>query len=328
MRVIERLPKLTAAQKEKQTRAILEILSIPYEDWENIQRIAQLVGGDWGMEVEIGMPGEGSHFNPDENRIQLDPLHLADPERLRQAEFVAAHEGGHRAISRSPLVLGMTEEKIEELYSQLGFAFGDNSLEDPADNNWWSKKYEGLGETVQGIYDKMLEKDGAVLASAEVNELITQLGYPPRFALFGSELIRYWHQHRFSENLPAEVHAALERVKEAADRYYATIPGRHPTEKEVRAAAQKRLTIFHDKIWPEMKKLIELDKRDEELRQAVIQNELKLEDWLKEILDRIMQETGKRTAGQIEEESKKTAAQLRRDAQALREAAKKYESGS
>ena len=62
--------------------------------------LAQIVGGDFGMKVTFGEPGGGSFYNPATVEITLDPEILAEGKDWR-AEFVAGHEGGHRAITRS-----------------------------------------------------------------------------------------------------------------------------------------------------------------------------------------------------------------------------------
>ncbi len=75
-------------------------IEIPNETLETLKIIAQRVGGDFGMKVELGKPGGGSYFNPEDRSITFDPLHIK--ENPEKAKFVAGHEGAHRAITLGP----------------------------------------------------------------------------------------------------------------------------------------------------------------------------------------------------------------------------------
>lgn len=249
---------------------VLEALGITEEHVEHLRATARLVGGDWGLRVELGPPGGGSFFSEEECRIQLDPLHLS--------EFVVAHEGGHRAITRGPHALGMKAEVARDLYGKIGFAFGKNACEDPADNDWWSEKYEGLRELPREWYRDFAASDQAMsVAEAErtmgipaIRQMITELGRVPRFVHFGNELQRLWCRGEIAASgLPDDVRQALEHVRDAAHEYFADVPSAHPTESEVVARARSRFQTFHDRIWPELGKLIEEDLKDERLRQMV-----------------------------------------------------------
>jgi len=241
--------------------------------------ISQRVGGDFGMRAEIipagqrpkGEPQQGSYFSPQETKIVFDPEHIKKDSQ--EAEFVAGHEGGHRAITRGPEAIGLKEEKIEEIYNQLGFAFISNCLEDPADNNWIGEKFPGLKPSIQKTYDKMLEKENVPLGLShpEAAAAFALLGYVPKFVDYGSEIIRYWHQDKFSQQLDPKIKEILDKTKKEAQEFYETLPGSHPTEKEVVEKAKQRFLINYEKIWPEVKKLVEKDLNDEKLRQMLKQ---------------------------------------------------------
>jgi len=234
--------------------------------FKRLRVIAQRVGGDFGMDVEIGEPGKGSFFDSEDISIQIDPLHLK--ESPETAKFVVAHEGGHRAITRSPKKLGLPEEKIKELYSQIGFGFLQNAVEDPADNDWVQEKFPGLAEHFQNNYDEQLASDEAVLAGPPIRKMAKQLGYWPKFAKFGSEIIRRWHTGSFSPELDKDVRQALEGVIDDIDESISAIPPtENPKESEVIDEARKRFQINTEKIWPKMKKLVEKDLGSGEKRQ-------------------------------------------------------------
>jgi len=160
------------------------------------------VGGDFRMEVKLGEPGRGSFFNPEDGSITLDPLHIKENPEL--AKFVAAHEGSHRAISPSPKELGLSQEQIRKLYSQIGFGYLQNVIEDPAVNDWMRKRFPGLQEYTKKIYDDQFKEENAILYAVDpsseearrVKNFRITHGYWPKFIQYGSEIIRDWHQKK------------------------------------------------------------------------------------------------------------------------------------
>lgn len=268
-------------------------IKISPEFLRRLQIISKVVGGDFGMKVEIGKSGEGSFFNNMEGKIILDPLHIKENPEF--AIFVSAHEGGHRAISRGPHEIGLKDEKINEISSELGFAFGSNCCEDPADNNWIEKKFEGLKENVKNTYDKMLEKENIPLGMdhPEVRQTAVVLGYIPKFVYFGSEIVRYWHQGRFSKGLDEEILKGLEKTKNNFQEYFESTPSAQKTEKETIEKARERFLNFYQNIWPEMKKIVEIDINDEKLRQMA-----------KEMMDNILRGLDRKLKKELEESLK------------------------
>ncbi len=307
--------------------AACKAFGIEPERMERLRSIGRFVGRDWKMTVSLGKPGEGSHFNPETNAIQLDPLHVADPSRAHMAEFVAAHEGGHRAVTRMGEQIGLSRERTRELYEKLGFGFGFNAAEDPAENNWWSRQYEGFAPSMRKTYDEQFEKDAAVLGTPEINKMVRDLGSAPRFAHFGSELIRLWHTGELSHGIPDDVRAALLRCKEAAEEFFNDLPAPgHPPEAEVIDRARSRFSTFQDRIWPEMERLVEEDLRDERIRKMVEENKGEgLPEETKKEIEEAMKRAAEKAAGETEDAGEKDAAQKEADAEALREAAGKLE---
>lgn len=261
-------------------------VEIPPELWEDLEIIARIVGSDFRMEIKLGQPGQGSFFNKEDGSITLDPLHIK--ESPEQAKFVAAHEGAHRAITLGPKEIDLTERQIRDLYGQIGFGYLQNVIEDPAVNDWMRERFPGLREYTQRAYDTQLREENAVLVTPEVERIIAQLGYCPRFIQYGSEVIRYWHQGRFSQELDPAVERALQRTIEYAMKSIKTIPDpqRPPQRKEIVSKARERFDINTNDIWPEVKKLVEMDLHTEEIRQmmrAFRQKQAELEQKRKEL---------------------------------------------
>jgi hypothetical protein len=226
------------------------------------------VGGDFRMEVKLGEPGGGSFFNPEDCSITFDPLHIKENSEL--AIFIAGHEGAHRAITLHPKELGLSPEKIRELYSQIGFGYFQNVIEDPAVNTWMGERFPGLKPYTEKNYDQQLKEENAVLSRPDVQRIAEQLGYWPKFAQYGSEVIRDWHQGRFSQKLDPAVERALKRTIADARKSISTIPNPEKSErKEIIQTAQERFKINTEYIWPEVKKLVEMDLHTEEQRQML-----------------------------------------------------------
>lgn len=261
--------KIFSLKEEKKKDEEVPSLEILREDWENLKIIVQRVGGDFGIKIKLGKLGGGSFFNPEDNSITFDPLHII--KNSEEAKFVAGHEGSHRAITPGPREIGLTQEQIKKLYSQIGFGYLQNVIEDPAVNNWLRERFPGLKSYIENFYDQQLKKEGAVFSTPEVQRIAAQLGYWPKFAQYGSEIIRDWHKGGFSEKLDPAVEKALKRTIDYARESIATIPNPQKSlgRREIVEAGQRRFTINTEDIWPEVKKLVEMDLHTETQRQMI-----------------------------------------------------------
>lgn len=248
------------------------LVRVPAGYWRLLKAVARKVGGDFGMQINLGKPGEGSRFSPEAAEIVLDPLHII--ESPSEAVFVAGHEGAHRAISPSPLELGLPRETVENLCRRLGFTAMQNFIEDPAVNDWMAGRYPGMKQYILDVYDDFSvdEKEGAV--TPEIRELTQKIGYIPRFAKFGYQVIRRWHTGQLGVVLDPDVRLALERTAGAVDESIASIPDPQSSEgSRIIAAARARFEINTNRVWPEYKKLVEKDLRTEALRQMLIKEQ-------------------------------------------------------
>ncbi len=257
------------AELEKETeKPKFNIESFPKE-WQILEIIAKRVGGDFGMKIRLGEPGGGSFFDSKDASITFDPLHIKENPEL--AKFVAGHEGAHRAITPSPKEIGLTDEQTKKYYSQIGFGYLQNAVEDPAVNSWMIKRFPGLRECTNKTYDKQLKEENAVLATPEIEKMAIKLGRWPRFVQYGSEIIRDWHQKRFSKKLDPAVEKALQRTIKYVRKSIQTIPD--PTKprrdrKEILKTARERFQNNTLYIWPEVKKIVEMDLETEQQRQT------------------------------------------------------------
>lgn len=240
---------------------------------ERLKTTANIVGGDFGMKVQLGQAGKGSYFNTQEVSITFDPRHiLEDPELV---ELVAVHEGAHRAVSRGPEVIGLKKEEIPQIFDQIGFDFLYQSIEDNAANSWASNRFDYGKELIQKHYRKNIEaadqSEGAFFGtdSPEVRSMVRMLGHTPKFMHYGTEVRRWWIEGKLKDKLDPDLRSCLEKTIQAFENAYKRLPGAHPKEKEVRQKAKERFTNMYSNVWPEYKKLVDQDISEEKLAEMV-----------------------------------------------------------
>lgn len=278
--------------EKKYSKPLAEVL----DDRRNVlDRIAKMVGNDFGMHVAFGQIGGGSYFVSEDpqvpkdkwNSITFDPLILLEAEGTD--EFVAAHEGAHRAITRTIAQVGLKPAyEIAKLSEKVGRAYIFNVLEDPAVNDWVRGLYPRIGGIIDATYDEQFAKEGAVMSTPQIQQITSSLGYVPNFVTFGSETMRRWHKKSYSQTLPPAVRDALDQTERFVQSFHREIPYSNPTERDIMHKAKTRWQIYDAGIWPLVQKLIEEDLIDENLKQY-------LKDQLQKALDA---EHGKTDASQ------------------------------
>lgn len=211
---------------------------------------------------------EGSHFNTQEKTIQLQ-----ERKTFLEAYFVAGHEGGHAKITKNAEQIGVRKDMINRLYSQLGFAYGLNVLEDGADNDYLVLANDNLKSVVAKVYDDQFASEDAALQTPETVNFCKTYGFVPQFVQFGSNLLRYWHQKRYSENLTDDspVKQALLRVQSYADRFIAHIPDPSSDDAFILDQARERFAIFVEHVWDEMNALVKNDLNSQAARELLKQ---------------------------------------------------------
>lgn len=298
MKGIENTPELSSAEQEQ----IGKIL-------ERLKTTANIIGGDFGMEVKLGEPGQGSFFNTEEVSITFDPNHiLKDSE---QAEVIAIHEGSHRAISRGPTEIGLKREEIPKIFDNIGFNLLYQTLEDNAVNTWAGNCFEYGRDVLQRRYEndfQVLDTRGGFIGSdnPQVRALLQRLGRIPKFLHYGTEARRWWLKGELAPKLDQQVRDCLEKTIRDFERAYKEIPGAHPSEKEVIKLAKKRFVDTYTKVWPEYKKLVDEDISDEKLRQMLKED---LEKLVEELQNDPQSGSGKSPLDELPPELRKELAE-------------------
>jgi cobalamin biosynthesis protein CobT len=230
-----------------------------------LSSLGYFIGKDFDMPILLNKPGAGWHWNFKENHIKIDPKDLLE-KPLDYLRFVISHEGGHRRISRTDFI-------PEETWQQPGFSFMMNAVEDPRDNNFVAEAYPKFREQMNVAYtlDTQFEEEAKSAAK-------TKLGTVPRFLQAGHEYIKQWFNETngkpfvVDESLPEDVRTAVEKTLAAAQESWWRYPSKDEADKSEKLISQYAEASYHinlEKIWPEFKKLVDEDVKDQQTKKAL-----------------------------------------------------------
>lgn len=248
-----------------------------------LSTLGLFIGKDFDMPVLLNEPGAGWHWNFKDNHIKIDPKDLLE-KPLDYLRFVISHEGGHRRISRTDFI-------PKETWQQPGFSFMMNAIEDPRDNNFVADAYPKFKDQMALAYSMETEFEAEAKKASK-----DKLGGVPRFVQAGHEYIKIWFQERkwmeeeerakqekrtippFSPvvdaSLPKDVQEVVSATLAAARKSWWWYPSKEEAdsskgEEIIRNDAEASYKINLEKVWPEFKKLVEEDMKDEQMRQAM-----------------------------------------------------------
>jgi len=229
-----------------------------------LSSLAYFIGKDFTIPVDFNQPKTGWHWDATNNVIRIDPEDVLH-KPMDYLRFVIAHEGGHRRITRSEFI-------PPETWSQPGFGFMMNAIEDCRMNNFVAESYPKFREDMNFAYDLDLEMAAEQRAKAE-------LGHVPKSIQAGLEFIKRWYGETVADakipgdsTIPAEVTSMVDATLLDARESWLTYPSRQEAdkgEKPITRYAKKSYEINRDKIWPEFKKLVDEDTKDQASQQAL-----------------------------------------------------------
>lgn len=223
------------------------------------------IGKDFEMDVGLSNPGEGWYWNFVENNVRVDPKDLLE-KPLDWCRQTMAHEGGHRRVSRTDFI-------PKDVWAQPGFSSMTNAIEDPRMENFVSEAYPPYRKLQKTAYEHDLESEKRMKERAD-----ERLGKQPRFMQAGFEYIKQWFKQtqgkpfELSSDLPDDVRAVVEKTLRAAEDSWLRYPTREEadkSEKLITKYAEKSYEINRDRVWPEFKKLVEQDIKDQEIPQFI-----------------------------------------------------------
>lgn len=229
-----------------------------------LSTLAYFIGKDFSIPVELNEPGGGWHWDFGDNIIRIDPIGLLE-KPMDHLRYIISHEGGHRRITR------VSEAQMEDR-QQIGFPFLMNVIEDPRTNNFVADVYPRFAGQMRRAYKRNYEKE------AELREKFKgQLGHSLRYIDAGFEYLRLWYEETVGEEnppvdsrLPKEVQEVIMRTREAARDAWLRYPSREEadsSEEIIKQYSEFSYKIIKEKVWPEFKKLIELDRRDQQIQE-------------------------------------------------------------
>ncbi len=239
-----------------------------------LSSLAYFIGKDFSIPVELNTPGAGWLWNFKENIIKIDPKDLLE-KPIEELRYLICHEGGHRRVSRTDFI------PLEE-WQQSGFPAMMNFIEDPRNDNFVAESYPAYRKNIEVAWGNSFKKEQEKMEEMAVNKL----GFQPRFMQAGFEYIKQWFKEvqgqpfEVSEQLPVDVKSVVKATLASAHDSWWTYPSRQEAdhggkidtntvdgETIIREYAKTSYTINRDKIWPEFKKLIEEDMKDERLQE-------------------------------------------------------------
>lgn len=240
-----------------------------------LSSLAYFIGKDFHIPVELNKPGAGWHWDFKNNVIRVDPKDLLE-KSMDVLRFIICHEGGHRRISRTDFI--PTEE-----WRQQGFSFMMNAIEDGRDNNFVAESYPKFAEQMTLAYNEFSDLEAKAKESAK-----EKLGQQPRFMKAGFEYLKQWFREtqgqdfEISDDLPEEVKEVVIKTLKSVQDSWLTYPSRKEADtggsigkKKVNGEtmigefAKRSYEINRDEVWPEFKKLVDMDIEDQKMQEAL-----------------------------------------------------------
>lgn len=231
-----------------------------------LSSLAYFIGKDFEIPVELNQPGGGWHWNFKDNKIGIDPKDLLE-KPLDYLRYLICHEGSHRRISRTDFI-------PLETWQQPGFSYMMNAIEDPRVDNFVAENYPKFKEFSRTFHDMEIEN----LESKYKEEAKEKLGHQPRFIQAGFEYLRLWYKEtqgqagEISKSLPREVQQVVQKtIASARDSWW-----RYPLKGEadsnddlIKNYAKVSYEINLDEVWPEFKKLVDEDMKDQNMQESL-----------------------------------------------------------
>ncbi len=248
---------------------------------DELSFVARTVGDDYCMGVTLGPEGGGSFFDLAESRIVIDRL-VAFGSRTK-AIYTAGHEGAHRLLTPRLHELPFPKKELEMMFEQTGFQSTFNVVEDPAVNDGMVRKFPGIEPAaLKTIEGQALETEG-LFSTTEILAWVQRNGRVPRFAKALGELFRHWARARLEhgfesafrdldsrlESSDQDVAFVLKLLRKIfAETISLTLESGHESKEDLRRLGIRRFRHVKEAIFPEISRLLERDRLDEELRDA------------------------------------------------------------
>ncbi|KKP43637.1 MAG: hypothetical protein A3C58_00840 [Candidatus Staskawiczbacteria bacterium RIFCSPHIGHO2_02_FULL_34_10] len=266
------------------------------EEIDNMLKIllslAHFIGNDFHIPVELNKPGAGWHWDFKNNIIRIDPSDillekfnekrqkmgqrpLSQEEHENYLRGVICHEGFHKRLTKTEFI-NMKDWK------ELGYGLGLNAPEDIRVNTAGAEYYPRFGGQLDLMYEQNLDFE-----SKEKQKAKKELGKQPRFiqAVFKIlELGFQWHKGEkmeIGEGLSIEVKEYVKKMLPQYENFWRLFPTKAMAdgsekdenkltgEKSIYRHSEESYGIYRDNIWPEFKKLVDMDIGDQKMQGAL-----------------------------------------------------------
>jgi len=182
---------------------------------------------------------------------------------------LAAHEAGHRVIDRHPVTeMGISQEE----WGQVGISSLANALMDCRDDDRVMTHHKGLERDVKTGLRFKFGPNGPLDWPAYIDQQMLRQGYRLRFTEFDCEAIRWWSNGELHPAVDQKVASLLESHKDDV-LFLSTgrqcVPKRNPSELEVKTKGQIAYKKVGEMYKGEYQKLIELDRDNQTIHQAI-----------------------------------------------------------
>lgn len=280
-------------KKEEISKTLLDFYQNPNNDFGTktlslLKKIVwHIMQEDQVTSINWNNYGGGSHYNPETKEIKFDPALVTNEKDLTTIKFVASHEVSHAVITKYSALIKEVLKDSKQI-EEFGYSSLCNAIEDPRVNNWGKANYPGAKTWQKKTYEPQFKEENTVLGGGPAyQQIIQQLGYTPKFMIYQSEVIRYWHtstvdkkgEGSFSKKLDEKVSALLEKTKEHFVEAYELIP-HDRKEENIQKTAEESFKIIHEKIWNNgYKELMDEVMHLEDLNQAMQDQDLAQEIW-------------------------------------------------
>lgn len=244
---------------------------------ERLTTIVRTVSGRMDIEVTTEVDPElfvkliARGKNPDEewyNRMWYDEKTKKEIKRVVRipksiiegdedvAKGKAAHEAGHIAISRAG------EFVPDSVMHELGFGAILAASEERPTDQVVHERYAGAGEWVDYARKDDSKRTEVLIKAGKVN--IQEL---PKFAQLCDLIVFEPHIDKSVRKYDPEVEQLYEDIRADVEEVENILPHEDAGEKETKEKSKSRYKTVYSKIWPKVKKLVEKDLEEEQLKQ-------------------------------------------------------------
>ncbi len=226
-----------------------------------LEAVAQNISGDSSLRVHQGEPNTQLwYYNTIRNEAFFDPSEVLERQEDQEEVLLGsiAHEAGHAIISDFTFI-------PKSASKQLGFTSLMRAVEERPTDQVVRDRFPGAGKWVDKMRE-VLAEEGAIQGPIK-----DRIGYVPYFSQLLSMIV---FERVYSDEITAtqdeEVLHKYQQIKKTVEQIEKMFPNQQSDTSTKKDFAIKRYKKTYKQLFPELKKLVEIDKEREQLRQMAI----------------------------------------------------------